>query len=137
MRSESTPRPTQVDKNALKLEKNRESAKRARLRKKLYIKLLESQVERLKEVAKEGERIERESQKFLKMVARKEEVNDLMLDEVERYLSRDNLNDSKKAEQEREDAPARMDKLVEEICQVSMCSSLRNIRELSSTPVPK
>lgn len=96
MRSESTPRPTQVDKNALKLEKNRESAKRARLRKKLYIKLLESQVERLKEVAKEGERIERESQKFLKMVARKEEVNDLMLDEVERYLSRDNLNDSKK-----------------------------------------
>jgi hypothetical protein len=31
-----------VDKNTLKLEKNRESAKRARLRKKLYIKLLEN-----------------------------------------------------------------------------------------------
>lgn len=28
--------------------------------------------------------------------------------------------------------PARMDKLIEEICQLSMCSPLRNIRELSS-----
>lgn len=43
-----------VDKNALKLEKNRESAKRARLRKKLYIKLLENQVEHLRGVSKEG-----------------------------------------------------------------------------------
>jgi len=53
-------------------------------------------VDRLKEVAKEGERIERESQKFIKMIARKEEVNEQMLDEVERYLSRDNLSDVKK-----------------------------------------
>lgn len=85
-----------VDKNALKLEKNRESAKRARLRKKLYIKLLESQVDRLKEVAREGERIEREAQKFLRMISRKEEVSESMLDEVERYLSRDNLGDSRR-----------------------------------------
>lgn len=37
-------------------------------------------------------------------------------------------------EQEREDVPTRMDKLIEEICQLSMCSPLRNIRELSSKP---
>lgn len=78
------------------MEKNRESAKRARLRKKLYIKLMESQVDRLKEVAKEGERIEREAQKFLRMISRKEEVSESMLDEVERYLSRDNLGDARR-----------------------------------------
>jgi len=31
-------------------------------------------------VAKEGERIERESLKFIRMITRKEEVNDLILD---------------------------------------------------------
>ena len=46
-----------VDKTAIKLEKNRESAKRARLRKKLYIKLLEKRVDRLKEAKEEGKRI--------------------------------------------------------------------------------
>lgn len=51
---------------------------------------------KLKEIAKEGERIERDSQKFIKMITRKEEANDLMFDEVERYLSRDNLSDAKK-----------------------------------------
>jgi hypothetical protein len=53
------------------LEKNRESAKRARLRKKLYIKLLEGQVDRLKEVAKEGERIEVEAKGLLKVLSRR------------------------------------------------------------------
>lgn len=40
-----------VDKTAIKLEKNRESAKRARLRKKLYIKLLELRVDKLRNAA--------------------------------------------------------------------------------------
>ena len=66
------------------MEKNRESAKRARLRKKLYIRLLEAQVEKLKHVAREGDRIERETSVFLGMISRKEEQND----EVEQYLSR-------------------------------------------------
>lgn len=52
--------PHLVDKEAIKLEKNRESAKRARLRKKLYIKLLEKRVDRLKEAAEEGDRIEKD-----------------------------------------------------------------------------
>jgi hypothetical protein len=43
---------------------------------------LESQVDHLKEVAKEGERIEREAQKFLRMISRKEVASECMLDEV-------------------------------------------------------
>lgn len=66
----------------MKLEKNRESAKRARLRKKLYIKLLEGQVDHLKEVAREGERIEKDAQQFLKMINIKEEANEQLEDEV-------------------------------------------------------
>ena len=50
----------------------------------------------MKEVAKEGERIEREANKFLKMISRKEEVNESMLDDVDRYLSRDNVADGKR-----------------------------------------
>ena len=77
------------------MEKNRESAKRARLRKKLYIKLLEGQVDRLKEVAKEGERIEVEAKGLLKVLSRKEESCEVP-DDVEKYLSRENLTDLRK-----------------------------------------
>ena len=77
------------------MEKNRESAKRARLRKKLYIKLLEGQVDRLKEVAKEGERIEFEAKGLLKVLSRKEENCEAQNDK-KKYLSRENLTDLRK-----------------------------------------
>lgn len=53
-------------------------------------------MDHLKEVAKEGERIEREAHKFLKMISRKEEASESMLDDVDRYLSRDNVADGKR-----------------------------------------
>lgn len=55
------------------MEKNRESAKRARLRKKLYIKLLEKRVEKLRDAAIEGVRIEKDCQQFLQMISSKED----------------------------------------------------------------
>lgn len=53
-------------------------------------------MDHLKEVAREGDRIEREAHKFLKMISRKEEASDYMLDDVDRYLSRDNVADGKR-----------------------------------------
>jgi hypothetical protein len=49
-----------VDKTTLKLEKNRESAKKARLRKKIYIKMLESQIECFKKLKTEGDQLNEE-----------------------------------------------------------------------------
>ena len=48
-----------------KLEKNRESARKARKRKKLYVKLLEKQVEKYKDIAAEGKELERDVQRFM------------------------------------------------------------------------
>lgn len=48
-----------------KLQKNRESARKARIRKKLYVKLLEQKVAKLKEFAAEGKTVERDMQAFI------------------------------------------------------------------------
>lgn len=48
-----------------KLQKNRESARKARIRKKLYVKLLEQQVAKLKDIAAEGKYVEKEMQNCL------------------------------------------------------------------------
>lgn len=48
-----------------KLEKNRESARKARKRKKLYVKLLEKQVEKYKDIAQEGKELEKDVQRFM------------------------------------------------------------------------
>lgn len=49
----------------LKLEKNRESARKARQRKNLYIKLLENQIKHLKKQKAESEEMEHNSIKYL------------------------------------------------------------------------
>lgn len=66
----------------------------------MYIKLLESRVEKLKEGAAEGERIEREADKFLRVITKREgkQDRDGEVDEVERYLSRDNVASYKKVD---------------------------------------
>ena len=46
-------------------EKNREAAKKARERKKIYYDLLENAISNLEILAKEGENVEEESKKFL------------------------------------------------------------------------
>jgi len=56
---------TLVDKTALKLEKNRESARKARQRKNFYIKLLENQVVALKKQLTQSESVMNLSKKHL------------------------------------------------------------------------
>ena len=52
----------------------------------------------MRESAAEGERIEREADKFLRVVSKRaSREREGEADEVERYLSRDNLADCKKA----------------------------------------
>lgn len=57
--------------------------------------MLENQVEKLKEMAREGERIEKESQNFLDMVVRKEEAQE-NIDDVSKYLSREHAREARK-----------------------------------------
>ena len=54
-----------MDRAAAKLLKNRESARKARLRKNLYIELLEDQVEMLNKEEAEGKLMEKQSAGYL------------------------------------------------------------------------
>ena len=52
-------------------------------------------MERLKEMAQEGRRVEKETRTFLDMVVRKEQAQE-KTDEVGRYLSQENLHGGKR-----------------------------------------
>lgn len=95
---------SEIDKEAIKLEKNRESAKRARLRKKLYIKLLEKRVEKLNQAADEGRQIEKQLVKFSQMITKKEKKSmkfERDSDEIENYLEEQKFYESFRKENEK------------------------------------